>query len=160
MQLTLGGFSTVTMTDRWFQELRAGRAFTITPDIAPGVGNYAHAQIKNPAGSGKQAIIALVRVTLAAAGYVWWGRYDTDLTTDAGTMFNLLLGGAASACHCRTQSPNAKLGSLWGYMYLPINTPTPIYPTWGVEISPGGGLVVVAAATNVEMIADFLVNEV
>lgn len=160
MKLSLGGFSTVTMTDRWFQELRAGRTFDGYTSQAAIAGQYAHVQLKNPAASGKQAIVAQILVTCAVVVDVLITRYDVDCTTDAGALVNYLLGAAAGACHVRTESNVGVLGTQIDSRRVQANTPTVLYPSWGPELSPGTGLALLPGTVNTQLIGMFLVNEV
>lgn len=160
MKLSLGGFSTVTMTDRWFQELRAGRAFSGSASQGAVAGEYSHVQLLNPAGSGVQAIVAQLRAKVAVASTIELRLYDTGLTTDAGAVANLLAGGAAGASHVRRQTNVAGLGSTLSLYYLAANTPTVLWPSWGPELAPGKGVLVLCATVNIEMTLEFLVNEV
>lgn len=160
MKLSLGGFSTVTMTDRWFQELRAGRAFA--GQAAPGAvaGQYSYVQLLNPAGSGVQSIVAQIEVTLTVADLVVLSFYDTALATDAGALANLLSGGAAGGSHVRTESTAVGFGTVYYSRWVPANDSTVIYPSWGVELSPGRGLAVTRNTVNAAIRVSFLVNEV
>lgn len=160
MRLSLGGFSQVTMTDRWFQELRAGRAFAGRGSIGAVGGQNGHVQLKNPAASGKQAIVAQIRVNILTAGYVAIATYDTDLATDVGAVSNLLMGGSAGVCHVRSTNNAGLLGTSIAVLYLPANTPTILWPSWGPELSPGKGICIDAGTVNVQIDVDWLINEV
>jgi hypothetical protein len=99
-------------------------------------------------------------VSISVAGYLSVLRYDTDLTTDQGALLNLLIGGAAAVSHIRRQDNNGLLGTLLTHRYLAANAPVVIYPSWGPELSPGGGIVVAPDTQNVGVFLEALVNEV
>jgi hypothetical protein len=160
MRLSLGGFSTVTMTDRWFQELRAGRTFAGNWGQAGVAGQYAHLQIKNPAASGRQAIVAQIRIWRPTAGGIYLRRQDADLAGVAVALDNLLIGGAGSVSRMRIESNVAILGTGLTTIYVAANTPTVLWASWGPELSPGGGVLAVCADVNTTITGEFLANEV
>jgi len=159
MKLSLGGFSTVTMTDRWFQELRAARAFGRTGAQVAVAGQYSNVQLKNPAASGKQAIVAEIRILLTVADFVTLRSYDTDCTTLLGTLTNLLMGAAAGVSTIRTEAAVARLGTEVTEVYCAANVWTVLLPSWGPEVSSGSGIVLEPATANVGLTVAFLTNE-
>ena len=160
MRLSLGGFSQVTLTDRWFTELRSGRAFLGYGNQAAVAGQNSHVQFKNPAASGKQAIVARIRLRTSTSNQIDLVRYDTDLATDVGAVVNALIGGAAGVCHVRKTTNAGILGTVIDNMYAVADTWYDWFPTWGPELSPGGGIAVVCETVNIMIQAGFMVNEV
>ena len=141
MRAWVGSAITVTSTERWLSELRKGNAFGGTTYTSGIGGSYTFIQVKNPAASGRQALLRYVNLAVSAGASVSVGFYDTDLGTDIGAVANLLTGGAAGVCHIRTTTQAGMIGTyFWNYT-LPGNTNLALERDWIVEISPGKGLI-------------------
>jgi len=111
VDISLGGTPTVTLQERWFTEMRGGRAFGGYNSQGGVAVEFSHLQLFNPAASGVIAIVYLVLGDQGAANPLWFAHYNTALTTSDGSTRNLLSGGAAPICVIRRQTNVAQLGS-------------------------------------------------
>jgi hypothetical protein len=160
MRLSLGGGLTVTATEKWLSEIRAGRAFAKGRLQAAVASENSHVQLKNPAASGKTAIVRSVLVSTPTAMLVSFQTYDTDLTTDVGAGRNLLSDGANGVAHIRSQTNIGVLGTKVGELHFPANHPLSIAPEWLWEMGDGEGILVVGGTVNVALSALFMWIEV
>jgi hypothetical protein len=152
MRSNPGGTATVTAQDRWYAEIRAGRAFARGARVAPGgAGNFSEGQLFNPAASGVNAIIFTASASAASAVFHQLRQHNTALATLVGTGFNLLSGGAASQCVIRTATPAALDGTLIAELHMAANTPGRICPSWSFELGPGEGVLFAETNGNIEM---------
>ena len=140
MRVSLGGNITVTATERWLSEVRAGRAFGFGDEQNGVAGQKSHVQLFNPAGSGVNALVRLTMVARGTAGVVGLCFHDTALTTDVGAGINLLRGGAAGACHVRKATDAADLGSQIFALRLQASASFEVTAEWLAEIGPGEGI--------------------
>ncbi len=155
MQVNLGRAITVTATERWLDEIRAGRAFSRGAFLGASVGNVSMVQLFNPVGSGVNVIVRLLIVSVDATGFAQVYQYNTPLTNDSGAGVNLLSGGAAGQAHVRNQVNAVSLGTL--LHNIPILANTPIIPVadWFMELGPGEGVHVHTALQNVGTSGNF-----
>jgi len=161
MRLSLGNAVAiaVTATELWYANLRGGRCFVRGVNLVASPGNFSEIQILNPVGSGVQAIVRAFIPSQGANSNMESRRFDTALVTDVGTLFNLLAGGAASACHLRTAQPAAADGTLLTTFSLLATTPFQPAPDWFTELSPGQGVILVPGGANIQNTVSFSLME-
>ncbi len=150
-----GGNVQISTTDRWYAELRSGRAFGAGFLTAAGVGSFSKNQLKNPAGSGKQVIVYNITNSTPVAGRLWFVAYDVDLTNDFGAGFNRLLGGAAGVAHGRFLSDGTLPGTVMEEVGIGANIPYTTAVPFMFELSPGKGLYCVVDTLNQALTTNF-----
>lgn len=160
MRVGTGGAITVTATEVWLSEIRAGRAAIGGAYQAAVAAQLSHIQLLNPVGSGKQILMRYLIVSALNAQALNIRRYDTALTTDSGSQANLLLGGAVPLGQVRTQTNAAALGTSLGSFYLPASTPVPLAPDWIAELSPGQGILFAGTVVNLDLAVTYFWREV
>ncbi len=152
MDITLGSTVTVSAsTERWFTEVRAGRALLRGGTQAAAVGFFAHVQLLNPVGSGKQMLVRQAQVGPGSNFTMSLNRYDTALATLVGAGVNLLVGGAAGQGQVRTENNAAQLGTNIGAYNAGGNANVYPAPDWYYELSPGQGMLFVMDLVNARM---------
>lgn len=148
MRIVLGGQINVTATERWYSEVRAGRAFMRGTHVAAAAGALGEVQLFNPAASGITVIVRRATSGALAADRHQVRQYDTALGTLVGTGFNLLSGGAAAAAVIRTATPAAADGTLISEMRLPADALGDILDDWSWELGAGEGVLIVGTTAN------------
>lgn len=159
MQISLGGTAVVQATEKFYDEIRRGRAFIGTTTAAAVAGEYAHCQLLNPVGSGVNAVVYAIEFGNANGGLSRLARYDTALATDDGAVINLLAGGAAGQCHVRSGSNAALLGTKWRDFHLVAAAARMVAESWFCELGPGEGITLAYQSTNNAPVATFLLIE-
>jgi hypothetical protein len=155
MRINLGGLVSVSATDRWYDEIRRGRAFRLGAFQVAVAGEYSMIQILNPAGSGVNCLIYDLSIGPQAQAGLVWRRYDAALATDVGAGVNLLVGGAAGACHVYKASGVAALGTAIAYFQqIALQSLQPLWP-WVCELGPGKGCLANADGGNIRLDASF-----
>lgn len=160
MRSSWGGGLTVSTTDRWFNELRAGRAYFGGWREAAGAGLLAHVQLINPAGSGVQAITARIVASMAQADQLQIRVSAVALANKRQDIANALRANAAGACDIYSEANAAAQGTLVHECEVAANTQLELYPGWGPELSPGQSIILVPVTANNRLMVTFLVNEV
>lgn len=155
MQITLGGQTVVTATEQWRADIRAGRAFGKGDFAGPVAGQYAHMQLLNPGGSGKQVIIRSVILSHDGTSKVQIARYDTACATDISAGANMLIGGAAGVAHLRLETSAGLLGTVLFQLNALTSDPVFPVPDWFCELSPGQGIVARMNIVNLTLEANF-----
>tara|TARA_S200002703_G_scaffold160053_1_gene176358 strand:+ start:1783 stop:2289 length:507 start_codon:yes stop_codon:yes gene_type:complete len=117
-----------------------GEYFAGYVDGAGAAGEYGHAQLKNPTGSGVTVIIDGLMIKMDDAARVNFAFYDTDLTTLAGTWDVQHTTGGTGVAQLRSESNVSPLGgSFWS-----METGSPgegqniVFP-WGIQLAEGEG---------------------
>ena len=159
MRIQFGGALVVQASEKWLTEIKAKRGFVMGGITPASVGNYSCLQLKNPAGSGKVALIRSLLVAQDPISQVGVIPYDTDLTTDIGAGVNLWLAGPAGVCHVRSEVNGGLVGVPPVRLLTPAYTITNLSPEWSFALDPGKGLAVCAWSVNVNVTATFLWNE-
>jgi hypothetical protein len=155
MHVSLGGNINVSAMDRFYTEIRAGRAFHRGVSNPTAAGTYGEVQLLNPDGSGVTAIVRAIRVTGFLNDAVQLRRYDTALATDVGAGFNLLLGGAAAACHIRTANPAARDGTFLSCRGTLAYATFDLADDWFGELPAGTGVLVTTNLVNVDAMVHY-----
>lgn len=161
--MRIGYGTTVTVpaqSERWFSEIRAGRAFNRGVVVVAGGAQIAEAQLFNPVGSGKQVLIYSAMFSSNVNDQPQLRRYDTALGTLIGNGANLLAGGAASVAEIRTAIPAAVDGSQLLILQVVANTPQALSPVWIAELSPGQGYLITGSVVVDGICAVWWWNEV
>lgn len=155
MKINFGGGLTVTATERWLSEIRAGRAFLRGKLLAASVGNYNELQFLNPAASG---VTAIVRACFAGTGvgdYVQVRTHNAALATLVGQGVNLAAGGAAGLAAVRSATPAAPDGTLAAEIYTAAGALNSIVPEWLFELDAAEGILITTGNTNVALAATY-----
>lgn len=160
MRIGLGGAITVTATERWLSEIRAGRAFIGNRVQVASAANFGHIQLLNPAGSAVTIIVRAIVLSLGAATRARMAYFDTALTTLVGTGANLLRGAAASVGTIRAEDNAAELGTEIYNINILSGTPTDPVPEWLCELGAGEGVLINCALVNTAILGNFLWMEV
>lgn len=153
MRLTSG--RTVTATERWLDEIRAGRAFCGGDKMAAAAAKYSHLQLFNPAASGITVIARAPLCTMPAAQEININYYNTALATDTGLTGNLLRAGAASKAAVRKTTNAAALGTTIADVLLGSLAPLLILDQWFCELAAGEGVVIVNTTANADLTVFF-----
>lgn len=99
----------VTCKEYTFDRAVNGQIFERASYISNLAGNYSLFQIYNPVGSGKTLIVLGLRYQ-TDAGIGWRVRiqqYNTQLTTNIGTLYNVQSGGSPSSATFRSEQPSS-----------------------------------------------------
>lgn len=160
MKVGFGGGITVTATERWLAELRAGRCFGLGGSLGASVGNYSRWQLFNPAGSAITVVVRAMWVSSDADGRIILAQYDTALASTSGSGLNLLRGGAASVAALRYSQTGANLGLGQGELHVLANTPFQAAPEWIVELGAAEGILIETYGTNRALSSMYFWNEV
>jgi hypothetical protein len=161
MRISFGGSITVpSQSERWFSEIRAGRAFNRGVVVVAGAAQIAEVQLLNPVASGKQAMIYSAMFSSNVNDQPQLRRYDTALATLVGNGVNLLAGGAASVCEIRTAIPAATDGSQLLILQTLASSPQALSPVWIAELSPGQGYLITGSTAVDGICAVWWWNEV
>lgn len=148
---------TVDVVDGGKSRTLANSAFMVNI-LATGVaGQNSHAQLFNPAASGKNVIVEAVTVSSDTAGFIYMFRHTVQLPTFEAAGQSKKLGGANSAASgYRTLNVGsvAVVASLLGE-YVGPNTPFTYTPKEPIIIPPGYGLVVYQAVAAIAIDATF-----
>lgn len=160
MRLTLGRNLSVTATERWLSEVRAGRAFVRGTYFGPAAGNNGHIQLFNPVGSLVNVVVRSLLLATNPAGVLNMAVYNTALGTLIGAGVNLLSGGAAGSAEVRTGSNVGVLGTLVGQYRVALDTPIYPSPEWFFELGAGEGVLVTSVNTDFNLSAVFTWIEV
>lgn len=140
MRVSAGGGVSVTATDRWLAEIRAGRAFA-SQDIQGGaVGVNSHVQLFNPAASGKILVVYRIIPVPTVTGLFFVAMHNTALVTFGSTRVNLLNGGPTGVGQVRREN-RAGVGSDLAAVTLIANDPSFPGMGWWAELGQGEGIV-------------------
>ena len=156
MRVDFGADIEVVATERWLDELRAGRAFGYGTRLAAGgAGINSHLQLFNPAASGATILLRTIIAGTTIAGDIHIRAHNTALTTLESAGVNLLAGGAAGQGQVRSQNA-ATLGSLLMRIPQPASETVRMLDEWIVELGPGEGVLVTPNGANLEVFANYL----
>ncbi|HZQ92914.1 MAG TPA: hypothetical protein VFA60_14060 [Terriglobales bacterium] len=128
-------------------------------NVAAVAAQNSEAQLQNPTGSGKQAFLRELWVSLATAGDVVLTSFATQLGTDDGAGVALHFGGGAAKSHVRHTTNAGIQGTQFGRFSLPAGQAVNVLKDWDVALDPNSGLLVAAVTVNVAMIASFVWSE-
>lgn len=137
-----------------------GRAFLGLADPAAAVGQFSYAQVRNPAGSGKIALVKRLMITATAAAQ-FYCRTGAALATMRGVTTPAYLGGASGVVEMRQETTAADLGT--GTFFIgSVQTSDllDIAPKTPWVIPAGAGLIVFPAATNVGVVLNAEILEI
>lgn len=148
MKVSLGGAVSVTATERWLSEIRAGRAFRKgSQQGAPGVGQNNVKQLFNPVGSAITVILFRALVLKPTTATVNFGADNTARGANSGFGENLLNGGAIAVGEHRAGSTAGALG-LNTALTLQANVLTQLIYPWGFELGAAEGFSISSATAN------------
>lgn len=150
MQLTQGLALNVTPDEHWFSAMKEGHAYGYAQSRSASSPNRWHAQLFNPAGSGKTLYVFLVGAASAGSGVIWVGQHNTELASTFGVVGrNLLNGGAAGVAKINYQANATHLFVNWLGVFGGASTAMHFYPVQSLALVPAGaGLAVIAEDTN------------
>ena len=151
MRIGTGGTPTVSTQDRWYAEVRAGRAYHRGTTVAPAAAEFGEIQLLNPAASGVNIIVKHTISNLGVAGQIQCREFSTALLTLAGLGANLLFGGAAGLGAVRTAVPLAADGTLVSTYAAATSPATVPIPDWFYELGPGEGILFVAGTVGISI---------
>lgn len=141
---------------------QAGKGFGGYSYCAGVAAQYAHAQLFNPVGSGKNTSVEKVSITNYGAGLVIWGLHNVAAASlmSASYMGNKLASGAYSVSRLRYEANVAQLIT-WviGVRYIPANTTHDIEFKTPIALPPGYGFSVINNIVNTAITASFDVIE-
>src|SRR5712691_2483728 len=155
MRTSLGTQVSVTSSELWFTNLRAGKCFAkgiVNPGAAAA---FTYIQLLNPAGSTVQILCRAAIVSVQVADIPLLRRFDTALAGLVGQGTNLLFGGAAGQGAVRQETNAADQGTTLFQEDLQANLPFTAAPEWVCELSPGQGLIFRSNALNIQMASAF-----
>lgn len=138
----------------------ANQAFIGVGAIA-GAGAYPHAQIWNPAGSGKNVFVSQIVLTLNTAAAIGCGLSNVQMATQLQKVKSKRYGGADGVAQFRTEANVAQLGGnqYAFYAYLPANQPVVWKPAEPFMLVPGSGLIACPGTVGVTLYATFDIYE-
>lgn len=117
---------------------------------------FAHAQLWNPAGSGRRLVVSQLTIQSVTAATHRVCAHNVAI----GGLYTFqpaskLAGGAASVAQTRNGSDVAQLGTFMGQFVVPANSSFVWRPSEPIVIPPGWGIHTNANAVNVETFANF-----
>lgn len=149
MQIGVGGGFTVTATERWFTELRAGRCFYAAFSVTASAGAYSHVQLWNPVGSTISAIARSVKISRTTAGRISVRQRPTALSTAGSAGFNQLIGSPNGQAALRVENNAAQQGTEMGSIDCLAGTPLDLAVEWFFELGASESILVVNNDVNV-----------
>lgn len=155
MQVGLGGAITVTATERWFSEVRAGRAFggaIIQANIAA---EFSHVQLFNPVASGVTALVRAIVGSTNTSDRMEVAFFNTALATLGADGRNLLSGGAAPVAQVRAGTNAAQQGDRFAAQQILANTPIALTEEWVCELGPAEGVIIRLSTVNISLVGSF-----
>jgi len=145
--------------ERWFSELRAGRAFSGVGALAAAAGTVSEIQLFNPAGSAITLLLYKCVGDATVASALQLRTFNTALATLIGNGLNMLSGGAASVAEIRSAAPAVNDGtSFWSKAAL-AGEPIELGDLWVIELGAGEGVIATDNTQNVGVRFTFLWNE-
>lgn len=145
-----------SISERWYDEIRRGRAFGGSTDIGPLAANFSEVQLFNPAASGVTAIVACAIATVGTLGITQLRTHNAALATDVMAGINLRSGAPPGQCHVRSTNVAAADGTIVLQVSLLANTPYPFHHNWIAELGEDEGVLVTTGAVNVRVIVSYL----
>lgn len=160
MRIGLGGAITVTATEVWLSEVRAGRAFILGGTQPAVAASFSEVQLFNPVGSGVQVLIRALTTTVNVATGVSLREFNTGLATLVSAGRNLLQGGAVSVAELRRAAPAAQDGTLAAGFDVDANISRDISQEWLYELGAGEGVLLAHDTVNAQLKAIFMWREI
>jgi hypothetical protein len=159
VKIGLGGALTVTATETWLSEVRAGRGFVMGGVQAAVAAQQSHVQLLNPAGSARTLIVRGIVASSGGADVLRIARHDAALATLLGAGVNLLRGGTAGLGEVRTAANAGLLGTTEFRVNILAGTPFIPVPEWYCELDPGEGMLVGLETVAIALFTNYLWNE-
>ncbi len=153
MRINLGSQASATVTDQWLAYLQAGKAFSRGGVSQGAAGQFPHAQLFNPAASGKTAVVHGLLVDVSAIFAVHFNVDNVARAVDIGAGVNMLSGAAAGVCHFRTESNAVEQGAVFNSFSPQAQTIIQPYFGWFFILGAGQGLTLVGitVASSIEV---------
>lgn len=148
MRINAGTAISVTATELWLSEIRAGNAFARGIYLAASVGNLSEIQLFNPVASNKIVIVRSILAASSGLSSIDLRTHNTALGTLVGAGVNLLAGAAAAQGELRTATPAAADGTSFATIRAAAETELYIVPDWFMELGAGEGLIVTSVLAN------------
>jgi len=147
----------VTVIDSAYQLTLTGQSWAGSVNFTATAGNFPHAQIKNPTGSGKNVVVTSLSMTSVAAAGAGIGFLSADLTTAVGGVTaKLSTGAAALSALLKSQSNAASL--IANYIWtanLSANSLVAVPFAKPIVLKPGDGVAVVMTSVADGMQVNF-----
>lgn len=140
----------------------ANKGFAGYAYSAASAAKYSHAQVFNPAGSGKNAFVEALLITSYISGLHIWATHNVAASNlmAASTMGNKNAAGANSSSKLRYEENAVQLfTAVHGAAYISANTTLQIPLQTPVCLPPGYGLTVIPSTANAAVAASFNVIE-
>ncbi|NIA56180.1 hypothetical protein HAV22_21335 [Massilia sp. TW-1] len=135
---------TVDVVDGGKARTLQGIAFYAYVNAAKSAGNFAHSQLWNPVGSGKNLIVEKVMLTNGTVATLQSLRYGGVALPTLGTPpVNKKLNGPASVAQCRSDLNAAQSGAIMFNSYVSANLLLPLVPNEPIIVPPGNGIMAV-----------------
>jgi hypothetical protein len=135
---------TVDVVDGGKARTAQGIAFYAYVNAAKSAGNFAHSQLWNPVGSGKNLIVEKVMLTNGSVATLQSLRYGGVAMPTLGTPpVNKKLNGPASVAQCRSDLNAAQSGAIMFNSYVSANLLLPLVPNEPIVVPPGNGIMAV-----------------
>lgn len=150
-----GGLYEIAQRTIWHEHVRRGRAFAAPCSQGGVAGENPHAQLMNPAGSGRQLLLYATHLISSTVTNATFAFYNTALSTLQTAGINLLAGGAAGQGQARRQTNIGVLGTQFTTVFLAVDTQTYFEPLWVCELDPGEGVVVAGVTVASDLTAMF-----
>ena len=152
--MTRGG-SQSSLYDQVFEEIEAGRVFTIGAALAVGAGAAPHIQLLNPGASDRKIYVLNAYAAAVTGNVLELRQYDTPLTTLVGTGFNYFLDNPNGNGELRTQGIAPALGTTIFPVRTGVMFEIPIFYKWGFLIPQGSGVLIAHTVNSTTIAARF-----
>lgn len=151
---------TVEVIDAEQSKVLAGAAFVVAGVWGAVAGQYAHAQLWNPVGSGKHLVVrSIVASAGAAAGVVLNGYMSTQLTTLVKNAASKYVAAPVSASELRSQSSATLLFTGMGSIEAQANQGGEMLRAAPLILPEGYGVAVAPYQVNTALSAQFEFEE-
>jgi hypothetical protein len=158
--VSITGTPDVNVTDRlarllgmarpeWRTRIAASQGFYGTFSLAASAGNFSHAQLLNPAASGKTVTVRRLLVSITAAANLLFRNLTTALASTPDPGINLRHGAAAPVGLFKSAQDAGVLGTAIGVLTIPAATMIEVFTEWGPQLDAAQGLVLVPGLANI-----------
>lgn len=151
MRSSFGGLITANVSEKWYDEIRAGRAFMKGQTVPAVPAQVSAGQLLNPSGSNKTALLRRMTAVANVAGIVEVYLCTGSIGGSGFLGVNLRYGGAASVAEHHASNNIPGIGDRIAIDYIAANTPRDLAPEWWAELGPNEGVYIVTQAVNVAL---------